>query len=311
MPYVNQLQQYIDIAALSLSLKNNDCWFFSDNQKNYTTLFSIYIKMIEQDEDEFFTRISDKKKILRSLTRSQAYYSFYHESQFLHTLEQLTVNDPADFLLLSLEYFKKNTVTGHTYGLFICKHEKTYSFFLVDKAKIVINSSICVVTIPSENLASLCKEFFSDGYRIPVKDPICIFKKITEHSFAEVNELSYILHPQKEGNCLVKEIEATLKVALFHCRNNLFTSQNIKKVKWNDTPDSSLEMRIRFLSVIKDIYRKSPQYFDFLSELAKQRKEATNWDNLTIQTNKEIHHLIKKAFTSRSLPSRWIKRSYQ
>ena len=50
MPYETELQRHLDIFALSLSLKKNNRWSPEDDKVNYPLLFSIYIKMIQQDE---------------------------------------------------------------------------------------------------------------------------------------------------------------------------------------------------------------------------------------------------------------------
>ena len=54
MPYETELQRHLDIFALSLSLKKNNRWSPEDDKVNYPLLFSIYIKMIQQDEQFLF-----------------------------------------------------------------------------------------------------------------------------------------------------------------------------------------------------------------------------------------------------------------
>lgn len=67
MPYETELQRHLDIFALSLSLKKNNKWYLEDDKVSYPLLFSTYIKIIQQDEQEFFVPKQDKLKMIQSL----------------------------------------------------------------------------------------------------------------------------------------------------------------------------------------------------------------------------------------------------
>lgn len=290
MSYVNKLQQYLDIFALSLSLKNNDNWYVSENKSNYSTLFSIYSKMLEQDQEEFFARSTDKEAIIRSLNRSKAFYSVTNNQQLLHMMEQLTPNDPADFLIVPL----RCSVTRHTFGSYIYKEEDRYKIFFVNKQ--MKSPSIDFATIPNNNMPSFCEQLVLKNDNPNPEQPFYIYKKIVEQSNSkQATTLSYKMHPQKAGNCVVKEIEATLKTALFHCRHDLFASQNFKKIKWNDkSPTSTIDMQDRFLSAIKAECKGPSEPFDLLSELFLQRKTANLLSYpLTIQEKEKINQNIQ------------------
>ncbi|WP_218657006.1 hypothetical protein, partial [Enterococcus hirae] len=249
MPYETELQRHLDIFALSLSLKKNNRWSPEDDKVNYPLLFSIYIKMIQQDEQEFFVRKQDKLKMIQSLNRSKDFYSFTRHTQLFHTLKRMISNDPRDFILLPLSYsIKKNKKSCHVSGALIYKETKNYRIILVDKRKHLSNSSVNMVKIPSEKMAPLCKELFAQRDHPKLETCYDILYRIIDHSSSNsFSSLDYTMHEQKEGNCVVKEIEATAKTALLHCRHNLLASQGKKKLKWSDT----LEMQKRFLTVIK------------------------------------------------------------
>lgn len=119
--------------------------------------------------------------------------------------------------------------------------------------------------------------------------------KYSFNTLSVLFQLSYQMHLQKEGNCIIKEIEATLKTALFHCRHDLFALQNSNKIKWNDSFDSSLEMREHFLAAIKKEFKGPSKPFDLLFNLYKQRKEKNCHSYLfsPLETKKMIHQEIQ------------------
>jgi hypothetical protein len=291
--YTNELQRYLDIFSLSLSLKENTAWHVGEDKQNYSILFSLYIKMIQQDRQEFFARSTDKQKILYSLERSKNFHTFTNDEQLLQILEQMNTNDPIDFILLPLHNYDKEKENFHDFGMLIYKEEKSYKIILVDKQS--LDSQIVLVKIPSEKLPSLCSvllfnrddTYFEKDYNI--KDEI----------FAHVSPkigfpFNYQLHPQKEGNCVVKEIETTLKTALFHCRHDLFASQSLGKIKWNTKPDSVITMREYFLDAIKQEFNGPQKPFDLLFKLYLKRKERNErLFFLPFETKKKIHQEIK------------------
>ncbi|EMF0308578.1 hypothetical protein [Enterococcus hirae] len=298
MPYETELQRHLDIFALSLSLKKNNRWSPEDDKVNYPLLFSIYIKMIQQDEQEFFVRKQDKLKMIQSLNRSKDFYSFTRHTQLFHTLKRMISNDPRDFILLPLSYsIKKNKKSGHVSGALIYKETKNYRIILVDKRKHLSNSSVNMVKIPSEKMAPLCKELFAQRDHPKLETCYDILYRIIDHSSSNsFSSLDYTMHEQKEGNCVVKEIEATAKTALLHCRHNLLASQGKKKLKWSDVPESTLEMQKRFLTVIKSKYIKSPLP-DYFFEIYKLRKRANDEHSpLTMTEKNRIHEIYKKIF---------------
>ncbi|EOF56802.1 hypothetical protein SE1_02078 [Enterococcus hirae EnGen0127] len=294
MPYETELQRHLDIFALSLSLKKNNRWSPEDDKVNYPLLFSTYIKMIQQDEQEFFVPKQDKLKMIQSLNRSKDFYSFTDHTQLLDTLEQMDSNESRDFILLPLYYsVNEDTKDSHVSGALIYKETETYRIVLVDKTCFTSDSSVNMVTIPSEKMASLCKELFVQRDCYNKETCYDILRKIIAHSSSNCFlPLNYTMHKQKENNCVVKEIEATLKTALFHCRHDLLASQSRKKIKWSDT----FEMHQRLLTAIKAEYGESP-HLDYLFELYKLRKLANAIKEPLAAEKNRIHEAIKKMFT--------------
>ncbi|MBF8807251.1 MAG: hypothetical protein IC227_01080 [Enterococcus lacertideformus] len=283
MPYTNELQRCFDIFALTLSLKKNNIWLIEDATENYPALFSLYIEMIQQDKQGFFAQSNDKPNILYSLERSKNFYYFTSDKQLLQTLEQMNTNDATDFMLIPLLYcldvYKKNV---HTSGMLIYKEEEAYKIILVNKQGTV--TQINVTTIPSEKIASLCSVLVSNRDNPDFETTFSILHELLTHSFPnKIMQLSYKMHPQKEGNCVVKEIEATLKTALFHCRHDLFASQDTKKIKWNDSPDSVYKMCAYLLAAIKKKLKCPTKPFDLLFDLYLQRKDE-NWDTYPLSS---------------------------
>ncbi|OQO68879.1 hypothetical protein BH747_10815 [Enterococcus villorum] len=293
MPYTNEFQRYLDIFSLSLSLKENSHWDVNDDKQNYSILFSLYIKMIQQDRQEFFARSTDKQKILYSLERSMNFYTFTNDEQLLQTLEQMNTNDPTNFILLPIHYSDEEKEEFHTFGMLIYKEEKSYKIILVDKQS--PDSQIVFVKIPSEKLPSLCSALLFNRDDTYFEKSYNIISEIFTHVSPKiVFRVDYQLHFQKEGNCVVKEIETTLKTALFHCRHDLFASQSLGKIKWNTKPDSVITMRKYFLDAIKQKFEGPQKPFDLLFKLYLQRKKRNKLSYLTpFETKKKIHQEIK------------------
>lgn len=296
MPYKTDFQRHLDILALSLSLKNNDNWHHPDNKVNYPLLFSTYIKMIQQDEQEFFVRKQDRLKMIQSLNRSKDFYSFTRHTQLLHTLERMDPNDSRDFILLPLYYAVEEKYKCHISGALIYKETETYRIVLVDKENLRSNSSVNMVTIPSEEMPSLSKELFVQRDHPNIESSFDILDKIIDYSNHPILPLNYTMHGQKEENCVVKEIEATVKTALFHCRHGLLASQDSKKIKWSDVPESNLEMKKRFSTVIKAEYGES-LLIDYSFLLFTLRKKANDeYSSLTTTEKDKIQEIYKKMF---------------
>ncbi|OBS62828.1 hypothetical protein AX758_09645 [Enterococcus mundtii] len=93
----HEFEKRVDMLALSLALKPNDKNF--DQNDDYKLLISTYIKMLEQDQDDFFIDRNSKQNIIRSLERTKAYFDFAEENQLRASLEKLVNDDPTDFML--------------------------------------------------------------------------------------------------------------------------------------------------------------------------------------------------------------------
>jgi hypothetical protein len=183
MPYINDEQRYFDLIALALGMKDNDKFDNEDDKLNYTILFSAYIKMIEQDKEEFFIGSTQKEKIIASLKRSIEFYNFTSPEELTRSLQQMTLNDPTDFMLLPISYFISDlepealpslsseisepfTILGHASGILIYKVDNGYKFVMVDKVRRFGRSQVGFTTVPPENLLSICTYLYTENNRI-------------------------------------------------------------------------------------------------------------------------------------------------
>lgn len=279
---MNDYELRYELLALTLGIKNNDCIFAmsEDEKKGYHLLFSTYQIMIEQDKDEFFIQTKKKDKVLTSLKNTLDFYEATNEREIKKILEKLENNNPESFFILPIGCLF-NELNGHVFGIIIYKKDKEYIVTMVDKNLI---RPVEYVTIAKDALDKFISYLF-------LNDKKPLEKKLYFNEAAELVSLSKekMAIPlnikttrQFVGNCLVSEIEATLKLALFNCEADLFNRppfRYTKHLKWGATfPVSTLEMRKRFLTAIKTNYPIFDEKLDDLFDKYLARKnDAKNF----------------------------------
>lgn len=85
----------------------------------------------------------------------------------------------------------------------------------------------------------------------------------------KLTSLNIKINHQFIGICLISEIEATLKTALFNCKIDIFEYQHAQSVispKWGSifTLHTTLEMRKRFLVALKTNHPEFNEKLDYL-----------------------------------------------
>ncbi|MGX7172667.1 hypothetical protein [Enterococcus ratti] len=294
MPYLNDSQRYLEIVGLALGIMENDRWVLLDNKDNYSLLFAAYIKMIEKDEDNFFVDSTKKEAIINSLKRTTDFYRYTQPEELIHSIQNLTSNNAADFLLLPLMYPCTNDDVGedtdsiflsvHASGALIYKEDDGYKFVMIDKASIFtrnIDATAAYVTIPPENLSTVCRQLLIDRDDILyyVNDDGVFYKKpyeilhfIVKNSVSgKPIKLPIKMNFQPKGNCVVGNIEATLKTALYNCQKNIFAlnNKNSVPITWKNT----LEMRKQFVTAMVEMKPEIAKCFWYLFNLYSSKKK--------------------------------------
>ncbi|THE16275.1 hypothetical protein E1H99_00375 [Enterococcus hirae] len=269
-----EFEKRVNMLALSLSLKRNDKFFHK--REDYHLLFSTYIKMLENDQNDFFVEKDRKEKIIESLERAKAFYYFEHKKQLQTVFKKLINDDPSDFILfpaiMQVEEDKK--VPKHIVELTVYKKNKYFVVLKVDKESYYDHAQVSYFQIPSSKIKSLSQLlFYKRVYR--KGEPFFILKCLSDLS-SEVKVIPTIkMKKQTTGNCVISGLEASLRIILFNCRTDIFCLDGKKKVtlKWNfDHSDSTLEMRRRFLSAVKGENKAWNQHFDYLFDYYLYRK---------------------------------------
>lgn len=264
----------VDMLALTLSLKRNSRSFFPS--EFYELLFSTYIKMIENDPNHFFIDPIRRPKIIQSLERTLELYKLEEVGSLQTIFENLKNNDPTDFMLFPACYSLLNPAQRrHVSGLTVYKRDNQYVVIQVDKEEHLREGSVSYVHIPLEKIEELSRIFFASRHALDLK-PFGILRKIEalSHPFKAIP--SIILASQTTGNCLVSEVEASLKIALYNCQKDIFASpQTLLTPKWNLTAPATatIEMRKRFLVALKGSNEEWNQNFDYLFDYYLYRKK--------------------------------------
>lgn len=276
-----EFERRIDMLALTLSLKENDKYF--DSSGGYPLLFSTYVEMIKNDKDQFFIEKEKKENILRSLKRTIDFWSFENKVTLQLCLEKMTMDDPTDFMIFPCAFLTENNrynseeSLSHMVGVIIYKKKNHFVVMKVDKMECFDDNQLSYLEIPEDNITNLSCLLFShklylmnDEFdEVIDNEEYLILKDLVQLSKNDefIPILSDIMKKQKTGNCVVSEMEASLKVALFNCQKDLFSLNIDEKIclYWNlDYPKDTLEMRKRFLTAMKGDNQDWNQHFDYI-----------------------------------------------
>ncbi|OTP10964.1 hypothetical protein A5844_001098 [Enterococcus sp. 10A9_DIV0425] len=269
-----EFEKRVDMLALTLSLKGNDQIF--ETKEGYQLLFSTYIKMIENDQEDFFIEKERKKKIIQSLERTKAFYDFENKKQLQEIFKKMTKDDPADFMLFPTTFLTNlDKMESHIYGLTVYRKNKDFIVMKVDKSKSFDGQNVSYFKISSAYIAELSQLFFEerDFLQIASNSIFEILKKISDEAKTVP---SIIMRYQKTDNCVISEVEASLRMILFNCRTDIFSlteDDYCITPKWNlKYFDPTVEMRRRFVAAMKGEDKNWNQHFDYIFDYYLYRK---------------------------------------
>ena len=289
----------IDMLALTLSLKSNDdinCF-----PGIYDLLFSTYIKMIKNDQEDFFIDKQRQPNIIQSLQRTIEIYKRTNIEDLHNIFLNLKNNDPTDFLLCPAYFHMLDPKEGgHICGLTIYKRDNELIIMQVDKESFFESGAVSYVKVPLKNIQELSQIIFSAREFFDFK-PYGILRKIEaiSHKFKAISSIK--LAHQTTGNCGIIEIEATLRLILFHCKKDIFALQTCDRItpKWGrDSQDSAtIEMKVRFVEAMKGTDQEWNENFDYvLSYYLYRKKQSIKWGEAQLSKHKDywyrsIRHL--------------------
>ncbi|THE16268.1 hypothetical protein E1H99_00340 [Enterococcus hirae] len=269
-----EFEKRVDMLALTLSLKENDQFF--QTGKCYQLLFSTYIKMIENDRNDFFIEKDRKEKIIQSLERTKAFYDFVNIEQLQSVFEKMTNDDPTDFMLFPIAFLTSLDKTkSHLCGFTVYKKNEDFLVMKVDKDRSFDNKNVTYFKIPSKNTEKLSRLFFETCHYIKILEPFAIFLSLLDLSNGFKTIPAITMQHQKTRNCVVSEVEASLRMILFNCRTDILSLSEKAKVtpKWNLAhSESTLEMRKRFLFAVKGEHKDWNRNFGYIFDYYLYRK---------------------------------------
>lgn len=264
----------VDMLTMTLSLKGNDNDFFIP--ENYQVLFSIYIKMIENDPDSFFIDKKRRPQIIHSLKRTIELNQLEQQEALYRILSDLRNNDPTDFLLFPACFYMLDPKDfGHICGLTIFKRDNRFVVMQVDKEQFYKVGAVSYVEIPLNKMEELSHIVFSSKDFSRMR-PYYLLRAIEalSHKFKAIPEIQLAL--QTTGNCGISEIEASLRIILFHCVTDIFALDRPDKItpKWQGAGDKKddLGMRKRFLAALKGQNQDWNKNLDYIFTYYRYRK---------------------------------------
>ncbi|WP_206853793.1 hypothetical protein [Candidatus Enterococcus mangumiae] len=249
---IDEFARRIDMLALTLSLKSSNN--FCVSPENYELLFSTYIKMIENDQDDFFIDKKRQPKIIRSLERTIDLYRLGQPNDLKIVLENLRNNDPTDFLLFPTSYFFPDPdELGYVCGLTVYKRGGQFVVMQVDKEKVIGAGSVSYVQLSAAKVEELSKVLFSTRDLLNFRPYETLIKiEALSHPFQKIPAIQ-LARPMSDNHA-VSQIETTLRIILFNCNHSLFDLPHRPKItpKWNrQLPYPTLEMKRRFVHALK------------------------------------------------------------
>ncbi|WP_066025316.1 hypothetical protein [Enterococcus mundtii] len=294
----HEFEKRVDMLALSLALKPNDKNF--DQNDDYKLLISTYIKMLEQDQDDFFIDRNSKQNIIRSLERTKAYFDFTEENQLRASLEKLVNDDPTDFMLFPMvvPLSEDINVYQHLMGFVVYKKEHDFTVLTVDKMTKYYEDNIVYQIIPNQRIKELSTLLFEERYDFKLEKFYLLecLTKLSTHT-EPIEEI--VMNDQTVGNCVVASLDASLKVILSNCRESIFSvDREDLSISWNPNHNrSTLEMRKRFLSAVKGENPEWNQLFDYIFDfyLYRMGKLPENREDSPIKS-KTWYKVIRNMF---------------
>lgn len=229
---MNKYERSYSLLSLALGLAEaNDFKVVGEEgKKNYQLLFSKFIRMVEDDKNDFFLKHEKKLTVISSLKRTIAFYDASDPRELQQIIMNMKKNDSTEFMVLPAYVTRKSM--DHVFGLILYRKEDQFMVIMVDKLKHMNDHHFTgtVTMIPLKNLAPLSKILFES--------------KLDHHKESRCNIAKFIyqlgegengyegLHLNMGGydgalaNCPIKEIFGTLRVALYNCREPIL--QNTK-----------------------------------------------------------------------------------
>lgn len=270
---INDFKKRIDILAMNLSLKENDRFY-----NGLELIFELYEKMIQNDQDAFFIDKERKPHIIESLKYSKQIFESDKPVKIQDLLLNLRSDDPTDFFIFPATFSAfEEKQSFHLCGLIFYRKNSHLLAIQVDKQRYFKQTVIAYTQIPLTKIEVLSKILFVNRDHCGHK-PFDIFKDIEAISEAFQSIPTIQMKEQMTGNCVILELEATLKLALYHCQRDIFSININERVTptWNLVhPNPTVEMRKRFLGVIKGKNQKWNAQYDYIFGYYLYRKGYT------------------------------------
>lgn len=229
---MNKYERSYSLLSLALGLAEaNDFKVVGEEgKKNYQLLFSKFIRMVEDDKNDFFLKHEKKLPVISSLKRTIAFYDASDPRELQQIIMNMKKNDSTEFMVLPAYVTRKSM--DHVFGLILYRKEDQFMVIMVDKLKHMNDHHFTgtVTMIPLKNLVPLSKILFESKLDHH-KESRCNVAKFI-YQLGE-GENGYERLPLNMGgydgalaNCPIKEIFGTLRVALYNCRKPIL--QNTK-----------------------------------------------------------------------------------
>ena len=245
--------------------------------ENYQFLFSQFKKMIENDHQDQLVNKEAKESVLQSLDHTIEFYNAKTDKEVEKLLENLKNDDNTSFMIIPV-YKTEKYLHDHVHCLLIHKKEEQYVVTKTDKLH-NINSSGNIFEYANFYTKITEKE-------MPLLSQILFLSKQEHHTESKVDIAASIdtlgvkerkhLAVDWSGyrgipNCHINEPLATLRIALYNCKHNIFkhTISNRFKPKMGTSKDFHKHFFQTFIENEKEINH----YYQALWQIYENRKD--------------------------------------
>lgn len=250
--------------------------------ENFQFLFSTFKRMIENDHQCQLVDNQSKEAVLQSLDHTIAFYSTTNVKEVQELLENLENNVAKSFIIIPVYKVSKFT-HDHVHCLLIHKINDQYVVTKTDKLhNFTVSGEVYEYAnfykkISKNKLPALSQALFLSKQEYH-KESILDFAYIidTLNKCERTHLPVYWSDYRSITNCPINEPLATLRIALYNCRHNIFA----KKKQFNPKMKSSKDFHKHFFQAFIENKKEGMSYYQELWQIYEERKNKDHCEKL-------------------------------
>ncbi|MBF8808518.1 MAG: hypothetical protein IC227_09840 [Enterococcus lacertideformus] len=251
--------------------------------ENFQFLFSTFKRMIKNDHQCQLVDNQSKEAVLQSLYHTIAFYSTTNVKEVQNLLENLENNVDESFMIIPV-YKVSKFVHDHVHCLLIHKINDQYVVTKMDKLH---NFTVSGEVYKYANFYTKISK-----NKLPALSQILFLSKqeYRKESILNIADIINTLNKCKRTNlpvdwsgyrgvadCPINEPLATLRLALYNCRHNIFTDRTNR---YKPKVENSKEFHKHFFQAFNENKKEVKPYYQALWQIYEERKDKAHCEKL-------------------------------